>query len=538
MGSVSRRTPPQPAGTSDAVKQEKVYVESLAVALARALLRAYQPAVVAGVGAGIVLGVLVGWAVAASVPMAGLALLAGIVAGLAVAVAVATSVLLVGIGAWVYLDIVRNVVPNGFGLCRGNGKSRNGEDRITPWLHRLIQEAAGRTVDDDPLTFGDLWHVGGVPDHLRPPPAHGDHRSINLVMFTTNLSHGRPDTFPHTDEHARLFYQPAALKEYLPCKVMEWMDKRAGQYEPKSPQDPTVARMEELKLRPVPDAEDLPVLLAARMSLSYPVLFSAVPLWAIDYEKPGQRDFAMCWFSDGGIASNFPIHLFDGFLPAWPTFGIDLETLLPGSKEVDLPEEPDRGVADRWNRFNDEPAASTQFAGFLLAVISTMQNWNDNMNARMPGVRDRIARVRLREYEGGFNLDMPADCQENVARLGSEAASRLIARFVGNGSPSKGWDVQRWDRLQVLVRTLEKRLPGVEVALRDGLPETTTYNKLAAKPGLRIAGDDDVLQPAQRKTLSSLLWLIGNAAKTLGPTASQLKTRPIPDPELRVRPPI
>ncbi|KAG1385865.1 hypothetical protein G6F59_017159 [Rhizopus arrhizus] len=34
--------------------------------------------------------------------------------------------------------------------------------------------------------------------------------------------------------------------------------------------------------------------------------------------------FRICWFSDGGISSNFPIHLFDAALPRWPTFAINL----------------------------------------------------------------------------------------------------------------------------------------------------------------------------------------------------------------------
>jgi len=32
----------------------------------------------------------------------------------------------------------------------------------------------------------------------------------------------------------------------------------------------------------------------------------------------------LCGFSDGGICSNFPLHLFDSALPRWPTFGLNL----------------------------------------------------------------------------------------------------------------------------------------------------------------------------------------------------------------------
>ncbi|MEN3033093.1 hypothetical protein PWG68_20400, partial [Chromobacterium amazonense] len=90
-------------------------------------------------------------------------------------------------------------------------------------------------------------------------------------------------------------------------------------------------------------------------SLSFPLLISAVPL-----HEPSRRErrceptapaadpehnvadsmegltsagqacgpvitaFRICWFSDGGISSNFPIHLFDAALPRWPTFAINL----------------------------------------------------------------------------------------------------------------------------------------------------------------------------------------------------------------------
>jgi hypothetical protein len=67
--------------------------------------------------------------------------------------------------------------------------------------------------------------------------------------------------------------------------------------------------------RKIPLPDTFPILLAARMSLSFPILFAAVPLWAIDYEHPrAERDFERCMFFDGGISSNFLMHLFDGLI--------------------------------------------------------------------------------------------------------------------------------------------------------------------------------------------------------------------------------
>jgi predicted acylesterase/phospholipase RssA len=533
-GEVEKAGDRQPAG------QQDKYVESMPRALTRALLVAYWPMVIAGAVAGVVLGLLCGWRIGVGIDMPLLAWLAGTAAGIATGLLAAAAVVVGGTAWWFRRDIVCNVVPNDFGLCHGDGTSPEGVDRITPWLNELIQTAAGLPVHGDPLTFGQLWDAPGFPPPSMPVTEVGEHRSIDLMMFTTNVTHGRPYTFPHHDERAQLFYQPDKLASFLPASVMDWISAHPGTYEPDAGKKPTVASMEALGLVPIPDAKDFPVLLAARMSLSYPLLFSAVPLWAIDYEQPDDvRSFRRCWFSDGGIASNFPMHLFDHFLPAWPTFGIDLEGILPGSCEyVYLPPEPQRGIADRWNRFDDEKADSTRFAGFLLAVISTMQNWNDNTNARMPGVRDRIARVRLREEEGGFNLDMPTDCQEEVAARGCDAALRLIARFAGDHAPAAGWDAQRWTRLEVLARTLEKRMPGVLLALRDDLPATTSYAELAANGGMRVSGSDAEVTPEQQQFLATLLDVIGNAAAQLGSAAGNLKTRPTPDPDLRVRAPL
>jgi predicted acylesterase/phospholipase RssA len=448
------------------------------------------------------------------------------------------------IALWAYFDLTRNVVKNGFGLCRGTTVRADGVEAITPWLNGLIQTAAGRPQDCDPLTFGDLWSVGGFPPPWAEIPAGSDTRSIDLCVFTTNLAHGRPYIFPYTDPEPRLFYSSEELARYVPPWVLNWIDEHAVPYVPDpDAHDPPAERARELKLRQIPEAKDFPILLAARMSFSFPLLFSAVPLWSIDYDRPdGHADFERCWFSDGGISSNFPIHLFDGLLPAWPTFGIELEDKVPGSDEmVFLPMRYDQGYRDRWDRFDTEKKTSDRFGGFLVGVIGAMQNWNDNTQARMAGVRDRVVRVRLRDNEGGFNLNMPAKTQQAVSARGEQAAMKLLDRFAApaRGGCGVGWDAQRWARLDVLVRTLAKRLPGVKLALQPSLPHATSYPDLVLGAKTEApAGHDLPLTDLQRKALDDILQLCNRAACDIALYSNEYRPKPIPEPELRVRPPL
>src|SRR6185503_19561958 len=108
--------------------------------------------------------------------------------------------------------------------------------------------------------------------------------------------------------------------------------------------------------------------------------------------------FRICWFSDGGISSNFPIHLFDAPLPLWPTFAIDL--LYPKSDDGDhiapvagqaeeqsieasvfLPTENNQGWQRTYQSITRTSAAG-ELAGFLFGIIATMQNWRDLLQSR------------------------------------------------------------------------------------------------------------------------------------------------------------
>ena len=313
--------------------------------------------------------------------------------------------------------------------------------------------------------------------------------------------------------------------------------------------DPPEAEASALGLLELPASSELPVILAARMSLSFPLLLSAVPLWAINHDaSQSARHFRCCWFSDGGISSNFPMHLFDGLVPLWPTFGINLEPKVEGRDNmVYLPKKYTEGYGERWNHF-DEGSSASRFGGFISAIVRTMQNWNDNSLSRMPGVRDRIARVRLEKDEGGMNLNMDRTTIDEISGRGELAAKQLLERF-DSASPADsaatGWDEQRFVRLSVLLKMIEARIPDIANALDPDCPYATPFSTLIER-AMRQAGADGVdsappgyersLTPQQAAALRQAVAVLEKLA-TYG---EGMKTgfKPVPAPELRVRPPL
>ena len=508
------------------------------------LLLGYWLATVVAVAVGVYVGVAQG-------------ALAGGLAGAVVLV------LLVGFGLlW---DVFRELPKNGYGMCTGmeaqkptfeawwsrwfhrylgSGVPELPTEALTPWLHRLIQSLAGLPENGPPLTFGQLWRAEGFPPPWLTPPAGTTIRSIDLRMFTTNLSTGRPFIFPLNGETCRLFYVPDELAPLLPETVLTWLLEHSKDYAPDASRpgsDPPPERAPR-GLKELPEGKDFPVLLAARMSLSFPALFSAIPLWAIDYdpERPN-RTFERCMFSDGGISSNFPVHMFDGLLPLWPTFGVQLEAKLPDRPNmVYLPVKYLEGYGERWTRFASKASSASRMGGFLSAIVSTMQNWNDNTASRMPGVRDRVVRVRLGDKEGGMNLNMEPGMIKDVAARGEAAAQALIDRYVGspNGSgPSQGWDDQRWIRFATSLSMLEKRFFGVELALREGHSHAQDYGAIIdSGAGRVLPGEREPLTAEQIAALKECIAAMRAFNTSMGDAYQHIAFEAIPETDLRIRP--
>jgi predicted acylesterase/phospholipase RssA len=309
-----------------------------------------------------------------------------------------------------------HVLPrNGFGFCSGAGG-------LTDWLADRIDAVAGTTAA---LTIGDLRK-----------------REINLEMMTTNLTHGRPYRLPF--ETRAFFFAPSEMRQLFPKRVVEQMIASVSvESRPiVSPSGETLVRF--------PEPDDLPVVVATRMSLSFPVLLSAVPLWAIDFaRRDAQHRPERCWFSDGGITSNFPVHFFDAPLPRWPTFAINLAARTPRyhdkGQRIYVPHSNRGGINEWWTPFESLP-------GFINAILETMQNWRDNMLLHLPGQRDRIAHVLLSPEEGGLNLTMNGETIEDVAKRGQEAGAMFRARH------DKAWPNHRWIRFLSFMASLEGAL--------------------------------------------------------------------------------
>jgi hypothetical protein len=168
-----------------------------------------------------------------------------------------------------------------------------------------------------------------------------------------------------------------------------------------------------------------------------------------------------------------------------------------------------------------------------------MQNWNDNVQARMPGVRDRVVRVRLKPGEGGLNLAMPPEVIERLAERGALAGRTLGDAFAHSTTATTRWDEQRWVRLDVLLSALEPQLQGVSVALRPTIPHATSYADLIQKFSTETPpGHAARLSATTAKTVTDLYQAVDQLAQAFQTGAANYSVKPHPPATVRVRSPL
>lgn len=439
-----------------------------------------------------------------------------------------TALALVGAAAALCVRLARKLtraVPeNLFGICRGLDTTGRDEG-LTNWLSARIDLLAGLAPEEGPLRFGQLWTgkrrlaphtVPDIPDH---------ERRIDLRMISTCLSRHRPYEMPLK---ARTFlYDPVEWATLFPPNVMSALDAA-------SPVDDRAAAHVP-PLRRLPNPADVPVIVATRMSLSFPLLISAVPLWTTAYRKAAPDDAAApssdegtyekLWFTDGGLASNFPVHLFDAALPSRPTFAINLGQF-SGDREAPFDDQRANIVLARDNTSLQPPYTAIPetglgaVTGFASASFATARDWHDNAHLETPGYRDRIVRVLQTSSEGGLNLSMSPEVITELADRGQVAAAELTGQFREKRYPTRakskthtGWDNHRWVRYRALLAGmpdfLAAYLRGIEtLGLAPGnLPSYEFDGKSADLADLISRGLADTargIEPINDKTVATL----------------------------------
>ena len=66
---------------------------------------------------------------------------------------------------------------------------------------------------------------------------------------------------------------------------------------------------------------------------------------------------------------------------------------------------------------------------FLQAIVAAMQGWRDNLQTILPGYRERVVHIRLREGEGGLRLDMPEEVLAKLSDFGDQAGQGVTDRI-------------------------------------------------------------------------------------------------------------
>jgi hypothetical protein len=403
---------------------------------------------------------------------------------------------LVVVATWAVWVTLRALRVNHWGLCNGMTQAKGGDAALTPTLHGFFQSLAGRPPGAPPLTFGDLW--GLRPDSASTPDEPAP-RQIDLQIITTAVSLAQPLRLPGepgTDPLREFFYDQQEWDDLFPPDVMRHLKTHARPV--------TLTHDDGRVLLALPPPRQWPVLLAARFSLSFPLLLSAVPMYIAVPRRDALRaggkatsrpfDARKVYFSDGGITSNCPVHLFDAPLPRFPTFAVNLYRTDGRRRSVKRSDTRDPEL----DASTVHDAAQWRSAlGYLSAIGRTTLDWRDSLQRRLPGYRERVVHIGMPRDVGGLNLAMTPHMIRRLDLLGQLAARRLHRDFSTprrSGEPN-AWERHRWTRARTTLAALRAHLATFVDRLAAGDPD---YPRLlrAARPRHDPFPDDASRQQA------------------------------------------
>lgn len=323
-----------------------------------------------------------------------------------------------------------------YGCCTGM-PMRAGEETLTPWMYGWYQKLAG-LPDSEPLTFAKL-------------AAH----DIDLRMITTDVSARRPITLPTAPEPARWRFHEEDFRRLFPEEVVKHLIRASDSLQAGEKASGAVDRP---GLHWLPTDGALPVIVAVRMSLSFPVLLAAILL----YDLEGNPH----WFSDGGISNNFPIQLFDSWLSSRPTFALNL---------IDWKREG----ADVWRDAGTGPYSAfgrrdvRNLIDLVLGIAYTAQSAHDDRQSSLPGYRERVVQIFLTAAEGGLNLDMDAETLRSMQQKGIAAGAEALAfglQQQAHRQQRLGMILRYLDAEGALVRESVQQLIGQRAGTAHGAP--------------------------------------------------------------------
>jgi predicted acylesterase/phospholipase RssA len=454
---------------------------------------------------------------------------------LLIGIAVAVCGALLGAAAALTVDVFASLPENYFGLCTGGSElapaagdplQRDPPGPLSVWLSDFLDKLAG--LDGTrPLTFGDLW-MGRIEPALG---TNSRREAVRLNMITTDLTAGEARRLPfqprqlnlgESEIDEQLYVREQDLHAFFPPRIVDHFRNHG------ETRQLWVSATRQETLLALPEPADVPVVFATRLSLSFPGLLSAFPIYVGGPNETAERH----WFSDGGITSNFPAFFFDSPLPNWPTFGINLH---PAPRDlVDIGDECEN--VTMWPETGVWRTDIASVGGFIGAIKDTMQNWHDNGQLTVPGFRERIAHIGFHRGEGGLNLYMPSGLIERLGARGSCAGDKLADTFYprADATATTNWLRYRWTRYRSTFSVLEKWFALLHAA--------DTYSWQAPEPSYRTlhtAPDlPDPFDPAAQAAFAdqhagALLDLAAGWGPNLPDSFQGAAT---PEPELRIVP--